>query len=65
MLAALPRSWVANKDERAVIIELMCQHRLFGFCYWMLQPDYFDTMPRTSGVLLSPLVPTSEVFEGA
>lgn len=63
-LAALPGSWIANRDERAVIIELICQRRLFGFCYRMLQPDYFDSMPHGSGVLLSPLVPTADLLGG-
>lgn len=54
----IPTSLMRDRAELALSIILLCNRRLFGYCYWGLQPDYFDAMPRNSGVLALPVVPT-------
>jgi hypothetical protein len=41
---------------------LILQRRLFGLVYRLLQPDYFDAMPRDSGVYVSIAVPTNRIL---
>lgn len=62
---AVPESLISSRHEIALIIQLVCERRLFGLAYLELQPDYFDAMPQDSGVLLCPLVLTRELFPEA
>jgi hypothetical protein len=51
--------------ELALTLGWICDRQLFGRAYSALQPDYFWSMPRTSGVLLRPVVTTARVTPGA
>jgi len=54
-----------GRAELALTIALVCNRRLFGLCYRGLLPDYFEAMPKDSGVLACPIVPTGDVVPGA
>lgn len=41
---------------------LILQRKLFGLVYCSLQPDYFNVMPRDSGVYAAIAVPTNRVL---
>jgi len=53
------------KAEELMIVSLMGDRKLFGLAYYELQPDYFDIMPRGSGVFVAPLVRTSDIILSA
>lgn len=63
--AAIPLKWIRRHDERALIFQLICDRRLFGCVYDLLQGDYFQSMPPESGVFLTPLAITSTIVPGA
>jgi len=65
LATVLNRSVVDRRDELAVTVALLCQRQLFGSVYYGLQPDYFWSMPPSSGVLLAPVVPTACIAPGA
>lgn len=56
---ALPQALIDQRDEVALTISLITRRQRFGLVYWGLQPDYFDLMPRDSGVYLTLLIRTS------
>jgi hypothetical protein len=62
---ALPWPYVRRRHELALTVTFITNRLLFGLAYRGLQPDYFDNMPRDSGVYLCPIVPTSELVPGA
>lgn len=58
----VPKKWARTHDERLLIMEFVCHRRLFGHGYQCLMPNYFDDMPKGSGVFISGLVPTKEIL---
>lgn len=62
---AMPLRLVARKAEELLIVRFMLDRKLFGLAYCELQPDYFDDMPRGSGVFVSPLVRTEDIVSDA
>lgn len=63
-ICAIDKRWFERHDERALIIQFICDRRLFGDAYRRLQGDYFWNMPPESGVLVAPLRVTAEIFPG-
>lgn len=56
------RTDALKREEKLMTAALVLQRKLFGLVYWLLQPDYFDIMPRDSGVYVSIAVPTNQVL---
>jgi len=65
MFCAMPRRLADRFAEEVLIVSFMADRKLFGLAYRGLQPDYFDVMPRDSGVFVSPLVRTSDIIASA
>lgn len=59
---AIPQSLVNKNDEVALVLGYICNRALFGEGYCRLLPHYFDQMPKNSGVLISPFVPTNKIL---
>ena len=63
-VCAIQNKLIERRDELALTVALTAHRRLFGLCYFGLQPDYFDAMPLGSGVLVRPIVPTGLLAPG-
>jgi hypothetical protein len=63
-LFLMPASAVNKHDERCVTYAWLSHRGLFGEVYRRLLPDYFDTMPPDSGVVIGSFIPTGEVLPG-
>lgn len=60
----MPASAAMKHDERCVTYAWLCDRKLFGEVYRLLLPDYFDAMPRDSGVVIGSFIPTAKVVPG-
>lgn len=63
-LFLMPAGAVKKHDERCVTYAWLSDRALFGEVYRRLLPDYFDAMPRDSGVVVGSFIPTAEVVPG-
>lgn len=62
MYCMVPQSHAHRRAEEVLIVSFMCDRKLFGLAYWEVQPEYFDGMPRQSGVFIAPLVQTNQII---
>lgn len=60
----IPKKLIENDDEKALGIKFILDRRLFGLCYRQLLPEYFDSMPKNSGVLIRGFVQTANILNG-
>ncbi len=56
------RTDALKREEKLMTASLILQRKLFGLVYRLLQPDYFDVMPRDSGVYVSIAVRTNRIL---
>lgn len=54
----LPPSSIEQRHELAMTLSFIVRRQLFGHAYAGIQPDYFDDMPKGSGVYIGVAVPT-------
>lgn len=59
-----PAGAVLKCDERFTTYAWLSDRALFGEVYRRLLPDYFDAMPRDSGVVIGSFIPSPEVVPG-
>lgn len=60
----VPASAAIKHDERFVTYALLSRRELFGEVYRLLLPEYFDAMPRDSGVVIDSFIPANESVPG-
>jgi len=59
-----PRKIKDETDEFLVVANFVASRMLFGSCYRILRPDYFEKMPRGSGVFVSLFSVTADLLSG-
>ncbi len=60
----VPSKLVNRKDEMGIGLSFICDRRLFGYCYQILQPDFFEQMGLYDGVFIAPFVLSNKVLKG-
>lgn len=60
----LPEWMIRKADERYLGIRFVLERQLFGMGYQQLDSNYFNKMPRDSGVMIMGLVPIEEICPG-
>ena len=60
-VAYLPISSIEKATEQAVTIQFVADRRLFGACYSLLRPEYFDTAQQGCGVMIAVEVESQEI----
>lgn len=56
-----PKSALQKWDEKVVTYALISDRRLFGMVYSLLLPEYFESMPQESGVMIGSFVKTQKI----
>lgn len=60
----IPKNLLEKHNEKVLGIQLVANRKLFGLCYQQLLTEYFDSMPRNSGVMIRGFVPMQNIIEG-
>lgn len=60
----MPKGAAVKHDERCVTYTWLSHRPLFGHAYRSLLPDYFDSMPLESGVMIGSFLPSAEIVPG-
>jgi predicted nucleotidyltransferase len=58
----LPKRLVEKDDEIALGARLVCNRRLFGACYRGIVPNFYDSIGRDGGVMVSRFVRSNSVL---
>jgi len=58
----IPNKLLNKNDEKALGVKFVANRLLFGQCYQLLFPEYFDSMPENSGVLIRGFVDTDKIL---
>lgn len=53
-----------KNDEIALGARLIANRILFGYCYQQMLPEYFDSMPSNSGVLIGAFINMNHILKG-
>jgi hypothetical protein len=59
----IPKKLLNKNDEKALGIKFVINRFLFGQCYQLLFPEYFNSMPQDSGVLIRGFVDTDKILK--
>ncbi|BCM26203.1 hypothetical protein ZMTM_24620 [Methyloradius palustris] len=61
-MLALNRKMFETHHEFALGVQLVLKRELFGRCYQALLTDYFDSMPKNSGAMISIFLPMQSLM---
>ena len=59
-----PAKEIRKLDERCITYTWLSRRMLFGEVYRRLLPDYFESMPHNSGVMISSFIRAAEIVPG-
>lgn len=60
----VPKAMVEKNDEIFLGLQLVCNRWLFGHCFRLLMPQYFELMGRKSGVMIGGFIPSEKILQG-
>ena len=63
-LFLMPEAETLKRDERCVTYRWLSRRAVFGQAYRSLLPDYFNSMPIGSGVLIGSFIPSDSIVPG-
>jgi hypothetical protein len=58
----IPKSLIDKNAEKALGLRFICNRRLFGECFRLLMPGFFDSMEYGSGVMIKPFVLSKSIL---
>ncbi|MBL4610627.1 MAG: hypothetical protein JKY58_08095 [Pseudomonas sp.] len=64
LIFSVPKTMVEKNDEIFLGLQLICNRSLFGQCFRILMPQYFESMGRDSGVMIGGFVPSGKLLKG-